>query len=169
MENFHFNDRIQSIDLEDFAIERYQKHYRDINLVLGFSGKLTDHLYWGLVARNLIDKTYLTAQGHQQKFKPQFRAGLSLQTDQLKVSADIDLSRNDPLGYDPDKKFFALGVEHKLGRIAALRMGYRHNLIDHTQLISLGAGIDMKYGQVDFAVAGHGDEVGVSLQASLSF
>ncbi len=169
IDTFHYREHIQQVDLQDFDLQKYQQSYQDINLDLGFSGRIGKRYRWGLVAQNVISKTYSTVLGDQLDFSPVIRAGVAYESKHITYTMDYDITRNDPLGFDPDKQYVSFGTEFRLWSNTALRLGYRYNQVDQSQLLSAGLGLGFEYGHVDLAVAGKGDELGASLQLALHF
>ncbi len=169
VDTFLYQERLQNIDIQAFNRANYQEGDSSVNLDIGFSGKFASTLRWGLVIRNLFHQQYPVKNGESMHFDPIVRAGLAYEHERTTLAVDYDLTRNDPLGYDPDKQFISFGWEQRFWRNIALRAGYRHNLVDHTHLYSFGFGLQIKRLTWDLAFAQRGDENGVSTQLVIHF
>ncbi len=167
----HFEQRIDEFDFSAYNQAPYQQRSTRFNMDLGMVHDLSGPWQWGMVVRNLLAHDYHTVRGDRIKQRPIARIGLGYRTEPLRISIDMDLTRNEPLGFDPDKQFVAVGAEWFLWRNTALRAGLRHNLIDATTLPSIGLGFGGRTAHLDVGVArsGREDEWGVALQAGLAF
>ncbi|WP_347332122.1 conjugal transfer protein TraF [Marinimicrobium locisalis] len=167
----HFEQRVDEFDFSAYNQELYQVRSTRFNMDLGMVHDLSGRWQWGVVVRNLLDQNYDTVRGDRIKQRPIARIGLGYRTEPLRISIDMDLTRNEPLGFDPDKQFVAVGAEWFLWRNTALRAGLRHNLIDATTLPSIGLGFGGRTAHLDIGVARSAgeDEWGVALQAGLAF
>jgi hypothetical protein len=169
LKSIHYIEKLQLADLKNFDHQEHQLSYRSNNIDLGFSGQFASSFRWGLVVRNLLKRDFVTILGHTQHFKPLIRLGLAYETKSITVAIDYDITKNEPLGFDPDKQYIAGGVELRAGENMALRFGYRHNHIDSSELYSAGLGFSFDYGNFDVGVAGEGDELGASVQLGIRF
>ena len=113
----------------------------------------------------------MTASRTPIKFDPIARIGMGYESKSMKVALDFDLTRNEPLGFDPDKRYLSAGIEWNVGKLNVLRAGYRFNTIDQSGLPSLGFALGFNQGHLDVAVtrSGKEDEYGLSLQAGFKF
>ena len=84
------------------------------------------------------------------------------------MAADLDLTRNEPLGFDSDKQFLGLGMERRWLRWSA-RCGLRYNLVDNSALFSLGTALHIGRTRVELSAAGAKDTVGVALQFDVGY
>lgn len=169
--SIHFEQRIDDFDISVYDQAPYQQQSTRFNMDLGMVHDLSGPWQWGVVVRNLLAYDYHTVLGGRIKQRPIARIGLGYRTEPLRISIDMDLTRNEPLGFDPDKQFVAVGAEWFLWRNTALRAGLRHNLVDATTLPSVGLGFGGRMAHLDIGVArsGREDEWGVALQAGLAF
>lgn len=89
----------------------------------------------------------------------------------LRLAADLDLTRNDPLGFDPDKQYLRVGAEWYLWRSTAIRGGLRYNVAIGKYLSSIGLGLGTFSSHLDIAVTkpADNDQVDLALQAGFRF
>ena len=97
--------------------------------------------------------------------------GLAYHSDRLKWAVDFDLTRNEPLGFDPDKQYLSTGIEYRYWRNQRIRLGYRYNTIDKTSLPSVGLHFQVGHASVDIAAAFSEPhyEAGLALQLGVIF
>lgn len=167
-----FTQRVNDFSLSDYRNEQHRRAYRRrANLDVGALYDLSQRWQVGLVVRNLLTDTFSTAQGDQLLVRPSARLGLGYVAPQLRLSLDVDLTRNEALSFDPDKQYLSLGAEWFLWRNTALRAGARTNLVSGEVLPSLGLGIGGHRGHLDIAFARslNADEWAASVQAGLAF
>jgi hypothetical protein len=148
-----FSQAINSFDLNAYRDTAHRQRYTRINADLGLLFNMTDHWQLGLVVRNLVAYDLRTVAGSRIPVRPIARAGLGYTGRRLRLSADVDLTRNEPLGFDPNKQFVSLGLEYFAWRNTALRAGVRHNLVDGERLPSIGFGFGGRRGHLDVALA----------------
>lgn len=167
-----FEQAVEEIDLNDAENSRNQTRHQALNLDLGVLYQLNARLTVGAVVKNLVPHDFKTVRGNDLEFRPVARAGLSYHyRPALRFAADLDLTRNDPLGFDPDKQYLSVGAEWFLWRSTALRGGLRYNLATGKYLPSLGVGLGTFSSHLDVALtkSAENDEVGLSIQAGLRF
>jgi hypothetical protein len=164
-----YEQRLVEADIGDFNADEHQKTYRDLNVDIGLSRPLTPRWRLGAVVRNVVPYDYQTVRDNTIELRPMARIGLAYEPPCCTLTADLDLTANDPLGFDPDKRYLALGAEWRIRPNTALRSGYRYNTVSGSRLYSLGIGLGPKRIHADIAVAGRGDELGVSLQVAAYF
>jgi len=132
----------------------------------------------GLVAKNVIGQAFETARGNLFELKPQYRAGVSHQTEWTTVAFDLDLVENDPiikdkdsgLGFDKETQYAAIGAEFDVWDTVQLRAGYRHNMSDSdTSVVTAGFGLSPFGVHLDVAGAINDDEKAVSAQLGFRF
>lgn len=159
--------------------------YSFANFDIG-AAKLYEDSGWrtGIVIKNVIphtldfkSKPVGTPAGTPQivtgqlNLKPQARIGVSHSTSWSTVGLDIDLTRNDPAGFEQGSQYVALGGELDAFGWAQLRAGYRMNLVDSARNVySLGLGFAL-FGVVhaDVAAAANADEAAASVQLGVHF
>lgn len=130
----------------------------------------------GLVAKNLLPGSYkYGATNDEFKIEPQVRAGFAYQNRRSILEFNIDLTKNQPVGFDTASQIAAIGWEWRPWRSFALRAGYNKNMVEpetgsgSSGTISAGAGL--LYSGIHFDIAGYtGDEGGgLSAQLGLQF
>ncbi len=161
----------------------YLAEYSFANFDIG-AAKAYDDTGWrtGIVIKNVIPQTLdfkrattpgttPVATGSQLQLKPQARFGVSHSTSWSTVGVDLDLTKNDPAGFEQASQYLALGGELDAWGWLQLRAGYRMNLVDSARNIaSAGLGFAiMGVVHADVAVAGNSDEVGGSFQLGMHF
>lgn len=168
--SIHYNQLLADFDLRAYQDNEHRRSHTQLNLDLGTLYHLGDHWQLGLVVRNLFKREFTTVLDDRIMMSPIARMGLGYSRNPWRFSLDWDITRNDPLGFDPDKQYLSFGAEVFAWRNTALRAGVRTNLVDGETLPSLGFGLGGRHGHLDFAVARslNGDEYGVALQAGLS-
>ncbi|GAB3373892.1 hypothetical protein GCM10027567_10790 [Spongiibacter taiwanensis] len=167
-----FEQSVEDIDLDNAENSRNQTRHQTLNLDVGVLYQLDDQWALGAVVKNLIPHDFKTVRGNDLEFRPLARAGVSYRyTPKLRFAADLDLTRNDPLGFDPDKQYLSLGAEWYLWRSTAIRGGLRYNMATGKYLPSIGFGLGTFSSHLDIAVtkSADNDEVGLSLQAGFRF
>lgn len=166
-----FSAPVTDIAFEDYRLAENRSQYRRANVDIGLDWRLTEHWNVGAVVRNAVPFSLTSTLGSVQDFNPIARAGLGYRGTHVNVGLDLDLTANEPLGFDPKKQYVGIGVEVFIWRETALRAGYRVNRVDHSRLPSLGLGIGFQSGHLDIAVARaeRFDEYGVSLQLGMHF
>jgi hypothetical protein len=167
-----FTEPVNAFSVDGFSNEAHRRKYRhSANLDLGLLYDLNHQWQLGLVVRNLIARDFATVTGTTMELRPAARAGLGYRAGQWRLSVDVDLTRNEPLSFDPDRQYLSMGIEWFLWRNTALRAGLRSNMVNGETLPSLGFGVGGHYGHLDLAVARsfNGDEWAAGLQAGLAF
>jgi len=167
----HFEQPVNEFELDVYSEEVHRREHTRFNMDAGLVHDLPGPFQWGLVVRNLVPHEFETALGDRITQRPVARVGLGFRTEPFRVSVDWDLTRNEPLGFDPDKQYLSVGTEWFLWRNTALRAGLRHNVVDDETLPSVGLGFGGRRAHLDIGAAKstNGDEWGLALQAGLSF
>jgi len=157
----------------------YTAKYSGFNFDLGLAKELGDGWRSGLVIKNVIPHTYdfkSIAPGApagsaqytsgSMKLKPLARIGASHSTNWSTVAMDIDLTANDPAGFENKSQYVSLGGELNAWGWAQIRAGYRADMKNSKRNVtSVGLGL----GPLDLAVAGNANEVGASLALGFTF
>lgn len=167
-DTYDFRALVQDFDADNLSSGPHRLEHTDSNVDFGISGLLTDRVRVGIVGRNLISRDYATVRGNTIELRPQVRAGFAWELESLTLSADVDLTSNEPLGFDADKQYVGLGIEKRWSHLA-LRGGVRHNVIDDSQLFSLGAAVRLGPTQIELAAAGANDAAAMALQFGMGF
>lgn len=164
-----YEERIADAEVADFSDDRYKRGYRDVNFDLGVIRQIDSYWRFGAVIRNVIPYDYQTVRNNTIKLRPLVRIGVAYEPSFFTLTADLDITTNDPVGFDPDKRYLAVGSEWRVWRNSALRAGYRHNTVSGSGLYSLGIGLGPGSAHTDIALTAKGDELGFSLQFAAYF
>ena len=151
-------DSSLGIDTGDIDIDAFRRSYSDTNIDVGAAMKINENFKVGLVAKNIISKTYQTIGNKSTlKLEPQYRAGVAYQNDWVLLSADLDLTENKGLGFETKSQIAAIGVELDIWDTLQLRAGYSHNMANETAaddgIASVGVGLSPFGIHLDLAVA----------------
>ena len=154
----------------------YKAEYSFMNFDLGIA--TYDKVGWrtGLVIKNIIPQTLdfkykQTPLSNPLSLKPLARVGVSHTTSWSTVALDIDVTKNDPAGFEQATQYTALGIELNAFDWMQLRAGYRMDMVNSDRSVtSVGLGLS-PFGipHFDIAVAGNASEVGASLQFGVHF
>lgn len=160
----------------------YQANYSMTNIDLGVA--TYDKIGWrtGLVIKNVIPYTLdfkkaptpgatPVANGQTLTLRPLVRVGVSHTTSWSTVALDIDVTRNDPAGFEQSTQYIALGGELNAWDWVQLRAGYRVDMVNSARNVtSVGLGLS-PFGvpHFDIAVAGNASEIGASFQLGVHF
>jgi hypothetical protein len=127
---------------------------------------------FGLVAKNLLPGKYKYGTTNDEfKIEPQLRAGFAYQNRRTTLEANLDLTKNKPVGFDTPSQIAAIGWEWHLWRSFALRAGYNKNLVEFEtgsgSLGTISAGLGLLYSGIHFDVAGYRGDDGDGISAQL--
>jgi len=104
-----------------------------------------------VVIKDVIPYT-LTAPTGEITIKPAIRAGLSHQTGFTTLVADLDLTKNTPIGYGSPTQYFNIGGEFSLFGLINARAGLKNNLAgDNDRAVTLGTGAGLLGIALDFS------------------
>ena len=156
--------------------------YSAFNFDLGVAKNYSNGWRTGFVIKNVIPQTLdfkraptpgatPVATGEQLTLKPQARIGVSHANSWSTVALDVDLTKNDPAGFEQSTQYVALGGELNAWDWAQLRAGYRMDMVNSERSVaSVGLGLS-PFGvvHVDLAVAGNANEIGASFQMGVHF
>lgn len=165
---YDYFSRAGDADVDHFRLRQHERQSNFFNLDLGVALELGQWRF-GVVGRDLIEKDVPTIRGRFIKVRPKARAGASWHNDSWLVTADLDLTRNRPIGFDPETRFVSLGSEYRVRHNAALRLGFRHNLVSHENTPSLGFGFGIAEAQADVAVISLRGQQALALQVVSQF
>jgi len=178
---YDYQANANTADDADIDAADYSKDYASVNLDIGVAKNYNNGWRTGFVIKNIIKQEYETYRlntatglkektGNSVELKPQARLGVSHQSDFATVALDVDLTENDPVGYEDKSRYVSLGGEINLADWAQLRAGYRVNTVESGRNIaSLGFGLSPMGIHFDLAVAKNTDEVGASAQFGFRF
>lgn len=159
----------------------YIAEYGLVNFDLGAAKSYSNGWRTGFVIKNVIPQTLdfkraptpgttPVATGEQLVLKPQARIGVSHANSWSTVALDVDLTRNDPAGFENATRYIALGGELNAFDWAQLRAGYRIDTENSARNVtSIGLGFSPFGVHADLAVAGNADEIGASFQLGFRF
>jgi len=87
------------------------------------------------------------------------------------LALDVDLTRNETLGFDVDRRYISMGSQFRLWNHQYIRLGYRYNTVDRTGLPALGLGAAFRYGSFDIAAtySEKHSEAGLALQLGFQY
>jgi hypothetical protein len=154
-------------DARDYASE-----HTDFNIDIGVSTRYDSGISTGVVVKNLIPRDYETALDNTVSIEPQVRAGIAYNGDFFTLAADVDLTKNDPVGFENATRFVSLGGELDAWGWAQLRAGVRYNTVDSDRsTASLGIGLSPFNGlmHVDVAVIGSDSALGGAARLGMRF
>jgi len=126
----------------------------------------------GAAVKNALAQEYTTILGNTITIDPMARVGLMHETSWSTIALDVDVTENDPGGFDTKTQYAALGIEFDIFDTAQMRFGMRHNMSDtpyEADTLSAGIGVSPFGIHLDLSVAGNNDEVGGALQLGFSF
>ena len=146
-----------------------RREYDDFNLDVGATTALDGHYRLGIGIKDVLPRDYETALGGAVKLRPRVRAGIAHRSGNMQLAADLDLTRNAPVGFESATRELAVGAEWAATDWLQLRGGYRANLEASGGLVSLGAGVTVSGALLDLAY-GHGRETrALALQFGVAF
>ncbi|HEY0666488.1 MAG TPA: conjugal transfer protein TraF [Gallionella sp.] len=176
---FDYSADVNSSNTGNATDSDYTAKYSGFNFDLGLAKDFENGWRSGLSVKNVLPKSYDfkriatgSPAGSPQittgtlKLKPQARVGVSHSNSWSTVAMDLDLTANDPAGFENQSQYLALGGELNAWGWAQLRAGYRANLKDTKRNVtSIGVGL----GPLDITVAGNSNEYGASLSLGFTF
>lgn len=149
--------------------------YSYVNFDLGAAKSYDNGWSTGIVIKNVIPQTLdfkykQVSTGESLKLSPQARLGVAKTSSWYTVAADMDITRNDPAGFEKATQYLALGGELNAFDWAQLRAGYRVDMVNSARNVtSVGLGFSPFGVHADVAVAGNADEIGASFQLGVHF
>ncbi len=170
------------------TVDDYTAQYQFLNFDLGAAKKFDSGWTTGLVIKNVIPQTLdfkkaptagalPEATGEKLILNPQARIGVSHSNKWSTIAMDMDLTRNDPIGFEKKTQHIALGGELNAFGWAQLRSGYRVDMVNSARNIyTFGIGL-APFGLIhaDLALAANSlelnkiTEFGVSAQLGVHF
>nr|WP_160153561.1 conjugal transfer protein TraF [Microbulbifer sp. ALW1] len=171
IEAIGFSQSIQNIDFDAFLDDSNRRSHSRANIDIGLDYDINPYWNMGIVVKNLIPFEVEAPYGKGIVIDTIARAAVAYQRKDITWTLDYDLTRNEPLGFDPDKQYIATGVDWRIFAGNHLRLGYRYNLVDETGTPSLGMAFGGETFFADFAVTAsdRNDEYGLALQTGLHF
>lgn len=163
-------DYAADVDTADITFDAGRKAYTTVNLDIGAIKDFQNGWRSGVAVKNLLPKDYETVLGNKIETAPQLRVGVAHTTSWTTLTADLDVTENDAVGFDSKTQYLALGGEFDVFKIVQLRAGYRHNISDSdTSVPTLGAGLLVFGAHIDLAAAYNGTEAALSGQLGFKF
>ena len=140
----------------------------ELNLDIGFS---KEYGVWktGLVFKNIFSQTNdLGNSGETYSLGPQIRAAVAYQSRRALIELDIDLMKNDGIGFASETMYAALGWEWRIFPAFMLRLGYTQNLVGDAEA-SFSGGIGLKMWALLLDGAFVSDENGEGVHAQVAW
>lgn len=176
---FDYSADVNSGNTGNVTDSDYTEKYSGFNFDLGVAQDFDNGWHAGFVVKNVIPQNYdfkRIATGAPAgsakitsgtfKLKPQARIGAAHSTDWSTLAMDLDLTTNDPAGFEKPSQFLGIGAELDAWGWAQVRVGYRANLKDSARNVSsVGVGL----GPLDVSVASTGNELGAALSLGFTF
>lgn len=160
----------QQLDNAKISLGQGRRIDSNLNLDIGFAKEFSHGWRTGFTVKNLVPQTYTTALNNTLKVSPQARVGVAHHNSWSTVSADLDLTENDPVGFDSKTRYLGIGAEFNAWSFAQLRLGYRYNMAaSKTSIFTGGIGLSPFGVHMDLAVAGNAHEVAAALQTGYRF
>jgi len=160
------------IDNADIDQSSGEKSDSDMNIDIGVAKNYDNGWKVGLAVKNLISNEYTTVLGNKLVIDPMARIGVMHETSWSTIAFDVDLTENDPGGFEDKTQYAALGMEMDIFDTAQLRVGLRHNMSDTTfkaDTVSAGIGLSPFGVHLDVSAMGNSDEVGAAMQLGFRF
>jgi hypothetical protein len=155
-----------SLELDDGQANRDS----ELNLDIGFS---KEYGVWktGIVFKNLFSQeNNLGNTSETYSIGPQIRAAFAYQSRRSMIEFDIDLLKNEGVGFESDSMFAAVGWEWRMFPAFFLRMGYKQNMVGDTQGVATGGlGLQLWALVLDVAASTDDDGEGLYMHAAWEF
>lgn len=155
-----------SLELDDSQAVRDS----ELNMDIGFS---KEYGVWktAIVFKNLFSQDNQLGNSTETfSTGPKIRAGFAYQSRRSLIEFDIDLLKNEGVGFESDTMFAALGWEWHMFRAFSLRLGYRQNMVgDNQAMVTGGIGLQIWALQLDAAASADDEGEGVYMQAAWEF
>lgn len=179
---YEYSADVNSADSGNSTDSDYLAEYAHVNFDIGLAKNFNNGWRTGVVVKNILSHTYdfknaptpgaeSVPTGNTITLKPQARMGVSHQNSWSTVALDVDLTTNDPAGFEEKSRYIAVGGELNGWDWIMLRAGYRMNTLDSDRNVaSVGLGLAL-FGtlHVDASVASNADEMGAAVQLGLQF
>lgn len=163
--------RVDEFEWDEFKQSYTRLDYQFWNLDLGMTYSVARYWSFGLTVKNIVRKELKNRFGDSIILRPIARAGVAFGSDDVMLAVDVDLTRNEPLGFNVDNRYISIGSQFRLWDHQYIRMGYRYNTIDRTGLPALGLGAAFPYGSFDIAAtySEKYSEAGLALQLGFMY
>ena len=144
----------------------------NFNVDIGVAKNYGNGWKTGLAVKNVISHEYTTVLGNTVTIDPMARVGVMHENSWSTIALDVDLTENDPGGFDTKTQFASLGIEFDAFNFAQIRLGVRHNMSDspyNADTLTAGVGLSPFGIHIDLSAAGNQDDVGAALQFGFRF
>ncbi|MDH5736400.1 MAG: conjugal transfer protein TraF [Gammaproteobacteria bacterium] len=148
------------------------------SLDAGIVFRVTDSINAGLIAKNLLEKSFYTTPSpstpvsRKVEFARFLRAGVSYHNEMLTLAADLDLTETDPVLAEDPTKMLSIGMELDAFDIVQIRAGYQTNTASGADnsgdLVSVGVGVWLGF-NLDIAAVKSDDSLGAFIQTGFRF
>jgi len=162
-------DQIDTATIDQSTGEKTDTNF---NIDVGVAKDYANGWKTGLAVKNVLSQEYTTILGNKVTIDPMARIGVMHETSWSTIALDVDLTENDPGGFDTKSQYAALGMEFDAFNTMQLRLGIRHNMSDtpyDPDVLSAGIGLSPFGINIDISAAGNQDEVGAALQLGFRF
>jgi hypothetical protein len=163
--------RVDKFEWDEYKLDYTRLDYQFWNLDLGVTYSVANYWTFGMAVKNIVRKELKNRFGDTLILRPIARAGVAFGTEDVMLAVDVDLTRNESLGFDVDSRYISVGSQFRLWDHQRIRLGYRYNTVDRTGLPALGLGAVFKYGSFDMAAtySEKHSEAGVALQLGFRY
>ncbi len=142
-------DYVANVKSAEFNLDTNQVNSSTFNIDVGVAKSYDNGVTTGVVIKNLIPQSFETANTSGKgdiKMNPQVRFGVARSTAwnsvaKSTVALDLDVTENEPVGFDQKTRYLGLGAELDIYNITQLRLGYRKNLSNGSYADSISAGM----------------------------
>ncbi|MCI0507615.1 MAG: conjugal transfer protein TraF [Gammaproteobacteria bacterium] len=145
---------------------------RDSELNLDF-GISKEYGVWktGLVFKNIFSQeNSLGNTSETYSIGPQIRAAVAYQSRRTVFEFDIDLLKNQGVGFESDTMYAAAGWEWRIFPAFFLRLGYKQNIVGDAQgVVTGGVGLRLWALLLDVAASADEDGEGIFMHAAWEF
>lgn len=126
-------------------VDSNRTDYFTANIDVGFAKNwpevLKGNFRGGVVIKDLIPQNFESKSGTQLSIRPKLRIGAAHETRWTTLSADLDITENQPLKYGVPTRYLGLGGELNAFNWFKLRAGYRNNLsLSDSHVFTSGVG-----------------------------
>ncbi len=144
-------DYVANVRNAEFDLDTNKVDSTAFNLDVGIAKRYGNGVTTGLVVKNLIPQSFETANTTGMgdiELKPQARLGVAHAATwnsvlSSTVALDLDVTENEPVGFDQKTRYLGVGAELDIYQTAQLRMGYKKNLSDGSYADSVSAGLGL--------------------------
>lgn len=161
---------VQRIVDDRIDTDQNSEYHGDINFDVGLVKEVGERWRVALAVKDIIPHNYETSLGTVIRLRPRARIGAAYQAGRFQISADADLTENEPLGSEGPTQEIALGSEWSFESPLKFRAGYRQDIRGNRDgVASLGVGTIWGRLAFDFALAGGRDARAAALQFGYVF